>query len=87
MKIKRIKELLSYCDNEAGNNKECADIYSDIYNLLLVCLKIKEMRKEIRKINDQIDGIDDSAKHDAIYDLGKQLADIEEDILEEAKDL
>ena len=34
MKLKRLEELASYCDNEAGNNKECADIYIDLYTLV-----------------------------------------------------
>lgn len=31
---KRLRELKDYCENEAMNNRECGDIYLELYNLI-----------------------------------------------------
>lgn len=42
---KRLGELKDYCENEAMNNREASEIYTDLYNLidLLQCAAINDL--------------------------------------------
>ena len=42
---KRLRELKDYCENEAMNNREASEIYTDVYNLidLLQCAAVNDL--------------------------------------------